>query len=119
MPAFAYFRRIEGGNSNPTQKTMAKKAPKKYYALRKGNKENAVFTGRSPRQAALKAAARGETSIVLRERGRRNQDGTYTLHKFKGGRRKEAAPENRPDWLPEKIWRAFVKKQGIQRIDEA
>ncbi len=97
---------------------MAKKAPKKYYALRKGSKEDAVFTGRSPRQAALKAAARGEGSIVLRERGRRNQDGTCTLHKFKGSRKKVDAPKDRPEWLPAKVWRASVKKLGIQRIDD-
>ncbi len=93
------------------------KSPKKYYSLRKGSKENAVFTGRSPRQAALKAAARGEGSIVLRERGRKNQDGTYTLHKFKGSRKKVDAPENGPDWLPDKVWKANVRKQGIQRVD--
>jgi|SRR3989344_7615977 len=97
---------------------MGKRTPKKYYALRKGSKEDAVFTGRSPRQAALKAAARGESNIVLRERGRRNQDGTYTLHKFKGSRKKEKAPEDRPEWLPAQIWRASVRKQGIQRVDE-
>ena len=85
---------------------MGKRTPKKYYALRKGSKEDAVFTGRSPRQAALKAAAR------------RNQDGTYTLHKFKGSRKKEKAPEDRPEWLPAQIWRASVRKQGIQRVDE-
>jgi len=94
-----------------------KRAAKKYYTLRKGNREDAVFTGRSPRQAALKAAARGESNIVLRERGRRNQDGTYTLHKFKGSRKQVAAPEDRPDWLPAKVWRASVRKQGIQRVD--
>ncbi len=98
---------------------MAKKrAAKKYYSLRKGSKEPAVFTGRSPRQAALKAAARGENDIVLRERGRRNQDGTYTLHRFKGSRKKVDAPENRPEWLPDKVWKAFVKKSGVHRIDE-
>ena len=95
-----------------------KKAPKKYYTLRKGNKEDAVFTGRSPRQAALKAAARGESNIVLRERGRRNQDGTYTLHKFKGSRKKVAAPKDRPEWLPAQVWKASVKKSGVQRVDE-
>ena len=40
------------------------------FALRdeKGN-EIGVFTGKAPRQAALKAANRGHTDIKLRERG--------------------------------------------------
>ena len=99
-------------------KSKRKKAPKKYYSLRKGNKEDAVFTGRSPRQAALKAAARGEKNIVLRERGRRNSDGTYSLHKFSGSRKQVSSPEDRPDWLPAKVWKANVKKQGVQRVDK-
>ena len=94
-----------------------KKAPKKYYSLRKGSRESSVYTGRSPRQAALKAAARGHTDIVLRERGRRNSDGTYTLHKFRGGRKKINAPEGGPDWLPAKVWKATVRKSGVQRVN--
>ena len=40
------------------------------FALRDGNgNEIGVFTGKSPRQAALKAANRGHTDIKLRERG--------------------------------------------------
>ena len=61
---------------------MAKRKAKRYYILKKGNKV-AVFTGRQPRQAALKAATRGYTDIKLRERGRRNKDRTYTIHKFR------------------------------------
>lgn len=93
-----------------------KKSAKKYYALREGNKETAVFTGRQPRQAALKAASRGITNIRLRERGRRNQDGTYTIHIFKGSRKQVSAPENSPDWLPSKVWKASVKKVGVERV---
>ena len=61
-------------------------ASKKYYKLLRGGREVATFTGRQPRQAALKAATRGNTDIRLRERGRRNKDGTYTIHVFKGSR---------------------------------
>lgn len=96
-----------------------KKAAKKYYSLRKGSREIGVFTGRSPRQAALKAAARGESDITLRERGRRNKDGTYTLHKFRGSRKKVSAPADRPSWLPAQVWKSVVKKTGIQRVDKA
>ncbi|MCD6590542.1 MAG: chromosomal protein MC1 [Candidatus Aenigmarchaeota archaeon] len=92
-----------------------RKTDKKYYVLKKGSKIS-VFTGRSPRQAALKAAARGFKDIRLRERGRRNKDGTYTIHVFKGEVKVVKAPENRPSWLPEKIKKAFVRKVGIERV---
>jgi hypothetical protein len=88
---------------------------KKYYILKRGNKVS-VFTGRSPRQAALKAARRGITDIRLRERGRRNKDRTYTIHVFKGSVKVVDAPENRPAWLPAKIKKAFVKKVGIEKV---
>ncbi len=96
---------------------MAKRkaAQKKYYVLRKGSK-TAVFTGRSPRQAALKAAARGFKDIKLRERGRRNKDRTYTIHVFKGDVKKVDAPANRPSWLPAKIKKAMVSKKGIEKV---
>ncbi len=92
-----------------------KSAKKKYYVLKKGNK-TAVFTGRSPRQAALKAAARGYKDIKLRERGRRNKDKTYTIHVFKGNVKKVDAPSNRPSWLPSKIKKAMVSKKGIEKV---
>ena len=95
---------------------MAKrKAKKKYYILKKGSRVS-VFTGRSPRQAALKAAARGYKDIRLRERGRRNKDGTYTIHIFKGEVKVVDAPENRPAWLPARIKKAFVRKVGIEKV---
>jgi hypothetical protein len=88
---------------------------KKYYLLKKGSKVS-VFTGRSPRQAALKAAARGITEIKLRERGRRNKDRTYTIHVFSGSVKVVDAPEKRPEWLPARIKKAFVKKKGIEKV---
>ncbi|MBI4175658.1 MAG: chromosomal protein MC1 [Candidatus Aenigmarchaeota archaeon] len=90
---------------------------RKYYRLMKGNREMAVFTGRQPRQAALKAATRGHTEIRLRERGRRNRDGTYTIHVFKGSRKKVTLPqENRVSWLPSQVWKPSVRKSGIERV---
>jgi hypothetical protein len=89
---------------------------KKYYLLKKGNKVS-VFTGRSPRQAALKAAARGIADIKLRERGRRNKDRTYTIHVFRGSVKVVDAPEKRPEWLPARIKKAFVKKVGIEKVN--
>ena len=90
-------------------------ASKKYYEMKAGGKKH-VFTGKSPRQAALKAAARGFSDIKLRERGRRNKDGTYTIHKFKGSVKVINAPENRPEWLPAKVKKPSVKKSGVDRV---
>jgi len=55
---------------------------KRNFALRdaEGN-EIGVFTGKQPRQAALKAANRGYTDIRLRERG------TKKVHVFEGERK--------------------------------
>ncbi len=94
-----------------------KKGEKKSYVLVNAEKP-AVFTGRSPRQAALKAATRGYTEIKLRERGRRNKDKTYTIHIFKGEVREVDAPPNRPSWLPPKIKKAIVKKVGTERVKQ-
>ena len=93
-----------------------KKSAKKYYKLLKGNKEVATFTGRQPRQAALKAATRGYTDIRLRERGRRNKDGSYTIHIFKGSRQKVDVGGANVSWLPSKVWKPIVKKIGIERV---
>ena len=91
-----------------------KKATKKYYVMKKGKKIS-IFTGRSPRQAALKAATRGYTDIVLRERGRRNKDGTYSLHYFKGSRKKVSVSSS-VDWLPSSVWKPSVKKLKVERV---
>ncbi len=88
---------------------------KKYYEMKAGGKKH-VFTGKSPRQAALKAAARGFGDITLRERGRRNKDGTYSIHKFKGSVQIIDAPANRPSWLPAKVKKPVVRKVGVDRV---
>jgi hypothetical protein len=93
-----------------------RKAARKYYVLKKGNR-TAIFTGRSPRQAALKAATRGITDIRLRERGRRNKDRTYSIHIFKGSRAKvSVTSSDRPDWLPTQVWKPRVSKVRVERI---
>ena len=79
--------------------------------------EHGVFTGKQPRQAALKAANRTEGTkakpviIQLRERG------TKKVHVFKAWRELVKAPENRPGWMSEKIWKPFVKKEKIETIE--
>jgi hypothetical protein len=98
---------------------MAKKrraSAKKYYVLKSG-KKSSIFTGRQPRQAALKAATRGFTEIRLRERGRRNKDRTYTVHVFQGSRKKVSLPESsKVDWLPSQVWKPTVKKVKVERL---
>ena len=91
-----------------------KKSAKKYYIMKSGRKA-AIFTGRQPRQAALKAATRGFSDIRLRERGRRNRDGTYTVHIFKGNRKKVSVAAD-VDWLPSKVWKPIVKKVRVERM---
>ena len=84
----------------------------RYFVLReKGEDTEHIFTGRTPRQAALKAANRGSTKIELRERG------TKKVHMYRGSRKKVKAPANRPNWMPAEIWKPNVKKIGIKKLD--
>ena len=88
---------------------------KKHYVLVEGGKKH-VFSGNTPRQAALKAATKGFTDIRLRERGRRNTDGTYSIHVFTGSRKMVDAPANRPSWLPAKVNKPIVSKVRVDRV---
>jgi hypothetical protein len=84
---------------------------KKNFVLQKDGADTAiVFQSRQPRGAALKAASRGETDIRLRERG------TSRVHVFEGKREKVTSPGNRPKWLPDQVWRAVVKKLGVEHV---
>lgn len=75
--------------------------------------ESGIFTGKQPRQAALKVANRtGGTrtepvEIMLRERG------TKKVHVFTAWKELVDAPASRPAWLPPKIFKPFVKKVKI------
>jgi len=90
---------------------------KKYYVLRKGSKDTEhVYTGKGPHQAALKAATDGYTEIDLRERGGKRKKGMVKVHVFKGKRVKVDAPADRPSWLPAKVWKPQVSKQGIKWV---
>jgi hypothetical protein len=88
------------------------------FVLRDENgNEHGVYTGKQPRQAALKAANRGTgtksrpETIKLRERG------TKKVHVFKAWKHVVAAPKNKPSWMPEKISKPFVKKDKIEKIE--
>jgi hypothetical protein len=79
--------------------------------------EHGVFTGKQPRQAALKAANRCKgtkskpVTLMLRERG------TKKVHVFKAWKQIVTAPEKRPEWMKEKISKPFVKKEKIETIE--
>jgi hypothetical protein len=93
---------------------------KRNFALREnGDDETSVFSGRTPRQAALKAARRleaaesedaaDETELRLREK---------KVHIYAGWAWEETAPDDSPDWMPEEITEANVSKQGIEHLEE-
>lgn len=87
------------------------------FVLRtESGEEHGVFTGKQPRQAALKVANRCQGTkekpekILLRERG------TKKLHIFYAWKEMINAPQNKPEWMPEKINKPFVKKIEIKNI---
>lgn len=90
---------------------MAERTKKNFVLLENGSDTDIVFSNAQPRGAALKAASRGYTEIKLRERG------TKRVHVFKGWREQVTAPSNRPKWLPAQVWKANVKKQGVEHLD--
>jgi hypothetical protein len=96
---------------------------KRNFALRESSgDEPSVFSGRTPRQAALKAARRLEPAaseqaaareeIVLREKG------TEKVHIYEGWAWEADAPADKPDWMAERITEANVSKHGIDHLDE-
>ena len=86
------------------------------FALRdKDGNEIGVFTGKSPRQAALKAANRGYTDIKLREHGTKK---VHKVHIFTGERVQIDKPKGAPAWMPAKIWKPSVKKVGVEKLEE-
>ncbi|MES3518272.1 MAG: non-histone chromosomal MC1 family protein [Natronomonas sp.] len=94
------------------------------FALRENGDESSVFSGRTPRQAALKAARRlepapssqeaEETEIRLREKGKKK------VHIYEGWAWKEEPPNDAPEWLEEQdeITEANVSKKGIKHLEE-
>ena len=91
---------------------MAEKEMRNFALRDENGNEIGVFTGKSPRQAALKAANRGHTDIKLWERGMKK------LHIFKGERVQVDKPKSAPAWMPDKIWKPIVKKVGVEKLEE-
>ncbi|MCD1295821.1 chorismate-binding protein [Methanocella sp. CWC-04] len=105
---------------------MKRKATKKTQTREKKNfglisdkgDEIGTFSGAQPRDAALKAANRGYTNIVLREKG------TKKLHYFTGKKELVPVPKSAPSWIKEsakkkggKISKANVSKVGIANLE--
>lgn len=73
-----------------------------------------TYSNRQPRQAALKAAARGAGTkekpqeIILRVRGTKE----IKMHVFKGWKETVDAPKNKPAWMKDKIIKSFASKVG-------
>jgi hypothetical protein len=104
-------------------KTMVREDGKRNFALRESTgEETSVFSGNTPRQAALKAARRLDPApsedhadpeeIKLREKG------TDKVHIYEGWAWEEEAPSDKPNWMPEEITEANVSKKGIEHLDE-
>ena len=102
---------------------MVREDGKRNFALRdQSGEETSVFSGNTPRQAALKAArrldpAQGEenadkTELRLREKG------TDKVHIYDGWAWNEEAPDDKPDWMPGDITKGNVSKQGVEHLDE-
>ncbi|ATU07943.1 non-histone chromosomal MC1 family protein [Methanohalophilus portucalensis] len=99
---------------------MSKSEPRNFVLRDEKGNEHGVFTGKQPRQAALKVANRGKGTkknpdkIMLRERG------TKKVHVFYGWKQEVDAPKNKPDWMPDKINKPFVRKEkpGIIKLEQ-
>ena len=105
-------------------KSMVREDGKRNFALREVNgDETSVFSGNTPRQAALKAARRldggGQSEDEAdREEIRLREKGTDKVHIYEGWAWEEDAPDDKPDWMPGDITKANVSKQGIEHIED-
>jgi hypothetical protein len=79
---------------------MAEKEMRNFALRDENGNEIGVFTSKSPREAAMKAANRGHTDIKLRERVQVDK------------------PKGAPAWMKDKIWKLMVKKVGTETLEE-
>jgi hypothetical protein len=104
-------------------KTMVREDGKRNFALRDDEgTETSVFSGNTPRQAALKAARRldpaSSEDAAERTELRLREKGTDKVHIYDGWAWEETAPSDKPDWMPDEITEANVSKKGIEHLDE-
>lgn len=96
---------------------------KRNFTLREETgEETSVFSGNTPRQAALKAARRLDSAEsedqASRNQFRLREKGTKKLHIYEGWAWREKAPKDKPDWMAETVTEANVSKEGIEHLDE-
>jgi hypothetical protein len=101
-----------------TSKDTECRDKKNFGLIDENGEEVGTYCGAQPRDAALKAANRGVTNIILREKG------TKKLHYFMGKRELVPAPANAPDWIKKaaaknqgKIFKANVEKAGTANLE--
>lgn len=102
---------------------MARETEKRNFALRTDNgEETSVFSGGTPRQAALKAARRLDPaeseSAADPEDVRLREKGTSKVHVYKAWAWTEEAPEDSPNWMPGEITKGNVSKEGVEHLEE-
>ncbi len=104
---------------------MVREDGKRNFALRnEDGDESSVFSGSTPRQAALKAARRLEPGdsedAAERQELRLREHGTDKVHIYEAWAWQEEAPEDAPEWLAaqESITEANVSKQGIRHLED-
>ncbi|RCU47052.1 chromosomal protein MC1 [Haloplanus salinus] len=103
---------------------MVREDGKRNFVMREDGQEDSVFSGNMPRQAALKAARRLDPAssesdaeanpieIRLREKG------TDKVHIFDAWAWEEDAPDDKPDWMGDRITKGNVSKKGIEHLEE-
>jgi hypothetical protein len=124
---------MKKNNKKVTKKAPARKVPaKKVKAEKKkiegSEKRNFIllswdaneigkYTGRAPRQAALKAANRGVQDIILREAGKRkvvvhkNEKVTcMKVHRFDGSIKTRPKTKSDPEWMNDPVSIPVAKK---------
>lgn len=103
---------------------MVREDGKRNFVMREDGEEDSVFSGNMPRQAALKAARRldpassesdaeaNPTEIRLREKG------TDKVHIFDAWAWEQEAPDDKPNWMGDRITKGNVSKKGIEHLEE-
>ena len=102
---------------------MVREDGKRNFALRESDgSEPSVFSGNTPRQAALKAARRLDPALseeqAEKQELRVRERGTDKIHVYEAWAWEEDAPEDGPDWLSGRVTEANVAKEGIEHLKE-
>lgn len=101
---------------------MVRDDAKRNFALYEADREDeGVFSGNTPRHAALKAArhldpASNEESADAEEI-RLKEEGTDKVHVYEAWAWETDAPDTAPDWMPRRVTEANVSKKGIELED--